>query len=227
MSVDAAGGSDRGGAGRAVIGGALLLLPMGGLVLLLARPAIDRRWEHHPSHFWLVLGVALLNVGLGVATSEAARRRGDARLFLVSLALLPLGIARYLLAAARYAILFQRRGRTLLLAVSVSFVLLAEALVAVAFGRSWHASWWEWHMLMAVAFGAVTAAARIEFRREGSLTGAFSGIYLDRTLERFDRRSSEALRVLVAALKSEEPLAPVLEGLRKEGFATEELTLME
>src|SRR5919109_3404628 len=67
---------------------ALLSIPLAGLVVLLARPGLDVRWEHHPSHFWLVLGVALINVGLGMATNDAARRRGDARLFLVSLALL-------------------------------------------------------------------------------------------------------------------------------------------
>ena len=66
----------------------LLLLPLAGLVLLLAVPALDVRWEHHPSHFWLVLSVALVNMVLGVLTSEAASQRGDARLFLVSLALL-------------------------------------------------------------------------------------------------------------------------------------------
>ena len=30
-----------------------------GLTLLMRRPELDVHWEHHPSHFWLVLGVAL------------------------------------------------------------------------------------------------------------------------------------------------------------------------
>src|SRR5918999_1409673 len=58
-----------------------------GLAQLVVVPELDVPWEHHPSHFWLVLAVALVNVGLGLATSEAARRRSDGRLFLVSLAL--------------------------------------------------------------------------------------------------------------------------------------------
>jgi adenylate cyclase len=41
-------------------------------------------WEQHPSHFWLVLSVALVNVVLAVLTSEAATQRNDARLFLLS-----------------------------------------------------------------------------------------------------------------------------------------------
>jgi class 3 adenylate cyclase len=65
-----------------------LALPVAALWLLLARPQIDAVWEHQPSHFWLVLVVAAVNVALGVRMSIAARRHTDARLFLVSLAFL-------------------------------------------------------------------------------------------------------------------------------------------
>ena len=57
-------------------------------VVVLAKPAIDERWENHPAHFWLVLAAALASVGLGYAVLTAARRRRDARLLLVSLAFL-------------------------------------------------------------------------------------------------------------------------------------------
>jgi adenylate cyclase len=56
------------------------------LVVLLARPAIDGAWENHPAHFWLVLGAALVATVLGLSVTTAARRRRDARLFLISLA---------------------------------------------------------------------------------------------------------------------------------------------
>ena len=65
-----------------------LAIPMVGLALLLSFPSLDVHWEHHPSHFWLVFGVALLNVALGLIVSEVARRSGDERLFLVSMVLL-------------------------------------------------------------------------------------------------------------------------------------------
>src|SRR5215210_1563594 len=67
---------------------ALLSLPLLGLGLLLADPRLDVHWEHHPAHFWLVLTAALTNVVLAVVTSDAARLRADARLFLVSLTFL-------------------------------------------------------------------------------------------------------------------------------------------
>jgi adenylate cyclase len=256
---------------------ALLALPLLGLWLLLAKPNLDIEWEHHPAHFWLVLAVALMNVALGVMMSDAARRRADARLFLVSLTFLasagflalhalatpgvllespnrgfviatpiglligagfaaasslefspersarfmrhyrllrnallaamvawaavslaavpplddPLppeeargwllgfaipGIALYALAAARYSFLYRRRPARMLLGVITAFALLAEAMFAIAVARNWHATWWEWHLLMLVAFGFVAYSARREWREE-----RFSDLYLEGT----------------------------------------------
>lgn len=307
--------------------GALLALPLAGLGLLLAVPSMDVQWEHHPSHFLLVLAVALINVALALVASEAAHRRADARLFLVSLALItssgflalhalatpgvlldhpnsgfviatpiglllasvfagasaleldraraaallrrrtlvrgalallllawavaslagvefldrpleeeaplvfrllaPVGIALYAFAAWRYLRIYRTRRRTLPLSVAVAFVLLAEALIAVAFARSWRASWWEWHALMAVAFAIVTVSVRGEYRREGSVTAAFGSLYLEQTLEHIDRRSSNAIALLMPVVRSQEPLAPVLDRLRRDGFGTEEVVLLE
>jgi adenylate cyclase len=67
---------------------AVLALPLLGLVLLLRLPELDLRWEHHPSHFWLVLITAVVSAVLAYATGEAAGRRGDARLLYVSLGFL-------------------------------------------------------------------------------------------------------------------------------------------
>ena len=50
-----------------------LAVPLAGLAALLGIPSLDAHWEHHPSHFWLVLGVALVNVGLGLIVSEVSR----------------------------------------------------------------------------------------------------------------------------------------------------------
>jgi adenylate cyclase len=253
---------------------AVLALPLAGLALLLAAPALDVEWEQHPAHFWLVLAAALTNVVLAVMTGDAARRRGDARLFLVSLAFLagagflalhalatpqivldspnagfvvatpvgllvaalfaavssleirpeasarllrratllragvlalmviwavvslaelapldqPLpdeeadgwllafaigGIALYGLAAARYLVEYRRRPAPIVLAVVTAFVLLAEAMLAIALARNWHATWWEWHLLMLAAFALVAWSARREWHEE-----RFAGLYL-------------------------------------------------
>ncbi len=53
-------------------------------------------------------------------------------------------------------------------------MLLAEAAIAVSFTESWRVSWWVWHVLMIVAFGAIVFAAwrMPEYER-------FSDLYLD------------------------------------------------
>ena len=285
--------------GRSVGLTVLIALPLAGFALFVAVPSADVHWEDHPTHFALVLGVALVNVALGVVTSEAraaarrcaalprlaraagelgvprapcARDTGRGRLaqerripdrharriaarglfaawsaidldeigmsvrrwqrplrasiafvllawaaasiarFSVLdhvpdeeratwvLVALPFGVAAYAFAGQRYVRLYLRRRRVLPLAVAVAFVLLAEALIAVGFSRAWHASWWEWHLLMAVAFGTIFVAARGEYRRERSIAATFGGIYLERTLERIDRRQSAALGRLTSAL---------------------------
>jgi adenylate cyclase len=297
---------------------------MAGFALLIAAPSLDLEWEHRPSHFGLILAVAVLNMVLGLLTSEAAHQRDDARLFLVSMALLassgflalhalatpgvvlaepnagftiatpvglllasvfaaasgidldrrlapgprgwrlalravlvtllvgwaaaslsgltplarapeeervgwvlwllPAGVAAY---ALRYLELYRVRRRPLPLAVAVAFVLLAEALVAVAFSRAWHTSWWEWHVLMAIAFGAILIASRREYRRERSFGGAFGGLYLERTLEHVDRRDRAALGELVAAVRDAEPLDQITDRLRGRGFTGDEVAILQ
>lgn len=307
---------------------ALLGVPLVGLAMLLARPELDLEWRHQPSHFWLVLLVAIVNVALAAVTNEAAMRRRDARLVLVSLAFassagflglhalatpgillsgsnvgfviatpvgltiaavfaaasaLPLGgprgqlvlrhagvlrvglaalmlawaaasilglppvmasmdplevgppvrssalaaVALYALAAWHFVRLLARRGRPLLLAVVVAFVLLAEAMITVAFSRDWHLSWWEWHLLMAIAFATVAYGARVEYRREGSLTGAFGGLYLASTLDRLNRWHADALGALVAARQRGDSTDAALERLRIDGASTDELALLD
>jgi class 3 adenylate cyclase len=248
---------------------ALLALPLAGLAVLLAAPEADVHWQHHPSHFWLVLLTAGLNAVLAYATGVAARRRGDRRVHLVSLSFLaasgflalhalatpgvlldkpnlgfviatpvglvlagafaalsaiddepvqpkllerallgvlvawaivaltlfpevddskvperlswPLvalsvaGIAFYAFAVLRYLALYRERRSRLVLGFTVAFVLLAEAMIAVAVSRNWQASWWEWHVLMLLAFGTIAAMAH----REGS-EERFGRLYVER-----------------------------------------------
>jgi class 3 adenylate cyclase len=84
--------------------------------------------------------------------------------------------ALYALAGWRYLSMGLRTGSSILLAVAGACVLLAEAMVAVAFARSWQASWWEWHVLMLAGFGAIAWCARREGAEE-----RFRDLYLDQT----------------------------------------------
>jgi len=272
-------------------------LPLAGLALLLSAPDLDVRWEHHPSHFWLVLLVAIVNAAVGFSMDQAARRRGDVRVSLVGLAFLtaagflalhalatpgvllsgpnagftvatPVGLANaavlafvssldlegrfgaaierhgtllrglvlavlvvwgavslsslpplddplteeetdgilralalvavglYSAAAIRYARMSQRTRNTLPLAVLTAWVLLAEAMIAVAVGRSWQLTWWEWHVLMALAIALVAVVARAESRRR-STGGPFASLYLEGTIARTNAAYASALGELV------------------------------
>jgi class 3 adenylate cyclase len=247
------------------------------LVLLLARPAVDGAWENHPAHFWLVLGAALVATALGFSVTTAARRRRDARLFLISLAfivsaaflglhalatpgvllgpnagfelatpvglliaagfaaaasveldsgqadrvlrwapgilvalgalvlvwaavslaelpplhdplldeqldgwqllLAALGVALFGVAAFGFLRLHRKRQERFVLAFALAFVLLAEAMVVIAWARNWQLSWWEWHILMLASFLLIAFLARAEWHEE-----RFSALYLDETL---------------------------------------------
>src|SRR5215217_3197294 len=287
---------------RVAVWGFHLVLPLLGLGLLLAQPHFDVMLEHHVGHFVLVVGVAAVNVALGVRMSEVSRNRGDARLFLVSLVFLssagflllhalatpqvilygrnagfaiatpiglllaavfavlssinltparaeavlrrqallrgglaalmvawavvsllglppldaplpeeasrgPLtalavaGVALYTLAAVRYWLLYRRRPSVILIAILTAFALLAEAMVAVALARNWHASWWEWHLLMAFAFAFVYYSAHVQYAREGSWSSLFRGIYLQETIQQVRREHGAALEALVEAMQ--------------------------
>src|ERR687897_900770 len=65
-----------------------MALPLLALWLLRAAPETDVIWEHHPSHFWLVLAVAGVNVFLSLRVGREAARREDVRLLFVALAFL-------------------------------------------------------------------------------------------------------------------------------------------
>jgi len=282
---------------RAAVTAGLLAVPLAGLFLLLGIPDLDVVWEHQPSHFWLVLVSALLSFLLGFLMAEAAARRADARVLLVSLAFLVssgflalhalatpgvlltgknagfqiasaiglliaagfaaasalplgdawaqavlrerrlllasvavslavwavlalgtlpplkeaitpeaardpllvlwgLGVLLYGYAAYRYAHLYVKRLAPVALAVSSAWVLLAEALLVVAISRNWHVSWWEWHLLMLLAFALVARNVWDEWKREGSSAEIFADLYEERTLGR-----REELSVLFADLQ--------------------------
>lgn len=294
----------RGGPARVIVWVAHLAAPLAGLWVLLAWPQLDHRWQHGPSHFWLVLAVSAVSLWLAIVINEAARRRSDARLLLVAFSFLiaaaflglhavatpevllqgrnagftyaspvgltlaavfaaasaadlparrsaallrwsgplraalllfvaawavasltgmpPLsrvpaadeavptfvlsvvGVLLFGLAAARYFVLYRRRRTVMLLSVVTAYTLLAEASAAMAVGRSWHAAWWEWHLLMAAGFGYVAYSAWVQYRNEGAAAGLFTSVGTEDTVRRLRAEYGAALEALVDALHQRE-----------------------
>jgi class 3 adenylate cyclase len=98
-----------------------------------------------------------------------------------------LGVLLYGYAAYRYARLYGRRRTPVALAVTAAWTLLTEAMLAVALSRNWHASWWEWHLLMLLAFALVARGVWAEWKRERA--EIFADLYEERTLGHRERLS--------------------------------------
>jgi class 3 adenylate cyclase len=79
---------------------------------------------------------------------------------------------------------------------------------------------------MLLAFVAIALGARSEYRRSGSLTGAFGGLYLEATLSRIDRWHAGAIAAVAAAEARGEAPDRVLANLQREGATTEEVALL-
>ncbi len=135
-------------------------------------------------------------------------------------------ILLYGYAAWRYAAIAGGRRSRFAAVIALALVLLAEAMVAVAFSRSWHLSWWEWHVLMTAAFGLIALGARAEYRRTGSLVATFQPLYQSATLDRIDRWHGRAIAELAQAEARGVGTDAVLADLRREGASTDQLALM-
>ncbi len=137
---------------------------------------------------WAVLALGTLPPLDEPITPEAAR---GPLLLLWGLGLLLYGYAAY-----HYARLYLLRRAPVALAVASAWVLLAEAMLAISISRNWHVSWWEWHLLMLLAFGLVARSVWVEWKREGSSAEVFADLYEERTLGH-----REELSVLFADLQ--------------------------
>lgn len=100
-----------------------LILPAGLLVIWLSLPDLDSEIRVNPPHFWIVGAAGLLALISGVLMSEAARRRSDARVFLISLCFLTNSGFLLLHALSTPNVLVQGRNIGFILAAPVGIVL--------------------------------------------------------------------------------------------------------
>lgn len=144
-----------------------LALPLLAVWLFVARPRFDARWENHPAHFWLVSAVAAVSAILAAQVSEAARRRHDARLFLVSLAFFSAAGFLFLHALATPAVLLGGKNAGFDVATPVGLVLASGFAAASALHLSpasaagvlrWQGTLRAGLVLLMVAWGVVSLA---------------------------------------------------------------------
>jgi hypothetical protein len=108
-------------------------LPLVGLVSLLLRKELDPHFENYRAHFVVfgfVGGVAFI---LGYAAGEAANRRGDARVLLLSLAFMATGGFLGLHALGTQQVLFTKEYAGFMVAIPVGLLVSAVFAAASAF----------------------------------------------------------------------------------------------
>ena len=155
------------------------LVVAGGFAAASALDLGDERGDRVRRSLGWLQGALLVGMGVWAVISLTVLARVDdvperASGALIVIALL--AVALFCFAVVRYVRLWQARRAPLLLGFAAAFTLLAEAAVATALARNWHASWWEWHVLMLVAFALIALSAHREWHEE-----RFSGLYLSRT----------------------------------------------
>jgi class 3 adenylate cyclase len=109
------------------------LLPLIGLVSLLLRSQLDPHLENHKVHFVVFLSVGVLVFALAYAAQEAANKRGDARVLLISLAFLATGEFLALHAIGTPGILFSSQFSGFEVAIPVGLLVAAVFAFASAF----------------------------------------------------------------------------------------------
>jgi class 3 adenylate cyclase len=110
----------------------------------------------------------------------------------------------YVVVTVRYYQLYRRRRSVMLLSIITANVLLAEAMIAVALGPSWHLTWWLWHVLMALAFGYIGYSAYAGYQAEGATAGLFDGVRTEETVQAVRVEYGAALEALVSAVRRQE-----------------------
>jgi class 3 adenylate cyclase len=108
-------------------------LPLVGLVSLLLRSQLDPHIENYPLHFVIFGAVGAVAFGLGYAAGEAAKRRGDARVLLLSLAFMATGGFLWLHAVGTPSILFSEEHAGFQVAIPVGLLVSAMFALASAF----------------------------------------------------------------------------------------------
>jgi adenylate cyclase len=108
-------------------------LPLIGLVSLLLRSQLDPHFENYRVHFVLFGVVGTIAFALGFAAGEAANRRGDARVLLLSLAFMATGGFMGLHALGTRGVLFSGDHAGFKVAIPVGLLVSAGFAAASAF----------------------------------------------------------------------------------------------
>ena len=108
------------------------------------------------------------------------------------------------LVIVRYRAIYCRAPSPLIAALLISAIFLAQAQVSMAMTTVWHASWWEYHVLMLAAFGTTIFGLVQEYADAGSMQGVIEGLLLRDTITQVQRGYTDVIVALVEAVEAKD-----------------------
>jgi class 3 adenylate cyclase len=107
----------------------------------------------------------------------------------------------------RYATMLRRQPSVVLVILTLAFILLTITALNIGLGRTWRLTWWEWHIIVALAGALLALGVFRQFRSEGSAEPIFDSLYLDETIQRIRGEYAGALERMVENIsrRAEQP----------------------
>jgi hypothetical protein len=116
-----------------------------------------------------------------------------------------LTIALFGVVVVRYSRIYRSERLPVATGFLASAILLAQAQLSMTIAPVWHASWWEYHILMLVAFFVVMFGLAREYSKRGSLQSVIGGLFLRDTVVQLERGYTEVIVALVEAVEAKDP----------------------
>ena len=118
---------------------------------------------------------------------------GDAILVIAVCALIP--------AASRHWHRFRLGGDALQATLAAAATLSIAAVFSMRFGKLWHLSWWDYHVYLLCAFGAVAATVFVRYVKARRVEASLRAAFADDPMDHIACNYPEALQRLVAAVE--------------------------
>lgn len=116
-----------------------------------------------------------------------------------------LGIVMAMIAARRFYRSFATTRSFATASMSISAVLLGQALFIQALGQLWRSSWWLYHVLVLFAVMLPMAAFAHLYRRGSSLVEIVDSLLLNETLAKVEYSFPEAIDTFIETVEARDP----------------------
>lgn len=109
------------------------------------------------------------------------------------------------IAVMRYALGYRKRPEPLLTGILVASIFLYQSELSLVFAPTWALSWWESHILMLSAFGAIVVGMVRQYGRSGAAAGVVEGLLLRDAISQVQRGYTDVIVALIAAVEARDP----------------------